>query len=112
MLQCREPGSCEFHEKLEPELRFPSSVTQLIDFNTSQWITAALRPPRNKEKRQEQRNRDDAVARRRLRIGRDCLRLFRDVPELRWAWGYGWAWGLIVVTTIAQLAFFKWRKWL
>ena len=37
---------------------------------------------------------------------------FVDIPELHWVWGYGWSWGVIVVTTIAQLAFFKWRKWL
>ncbi len=37
---------------------------------------------------------------------------FVKIPELDWTWGYAWAWGLIVVTTIAQLAFFKWRKWL
>jgi magnesium transporter len=37
---------------------------------------------------------------------------FINIPELKWAWGYAWSWGLIVVTTIAQLAFFKWRKWL
>jgi magnesium transporter len=32
-------------------------------------------------------------------------------PELGWQWGYAWSWGLIVVTTLAQLAFFRWRKW-
>jgi len=37
---------------------------------------------------------------------------FINIPELHWSWGYGWAWGLIVVTTIAQLVFFKWRRWL
>jgi magnesium transporter len=38
---------------------------------------------------------------------------FVNIPELRWHWGYyGWSWGLIVVTTIAQLAFFKWKKWI
>jgi magnesium transporter len=37
---------------------------------------------------------------------------FINIPELHWAWGYAWAWGLIVVTTIAQLVFFKWRKWI
>ena len=37
---------------------------------------------------------------------------FVDIPELRWAWGYGWSWGLIVATTIGQLAFFRWKKWL
>jgi magnesium transporter len=33
-------------------------------------------------------------------------------PELGWQWGYAWSWGLIVVTTIAQLAFFKKRGWI
>ncbi len=33
-------------------------------------------------------------------------------PELGWQWGYAWSWGLIVVTTIAQLAFFKRKKWI
>jgi magnesium transporter len=37
---------------------------------------------------------------------------FRHIPELRWGWGYDFVWALIVVTTIAQLAFFKWRKWI
>jgi magnesium transporter len=33
-------------------------------------------------------------------------------PELGWQWGYAWSWGLIVVTTIAQFAFFKKRGWI
>ena len=33
-------------------------------------------------------------------------------PELDWQWGYAWSWALIVVTTIAQLVFFKRRKWI
>jgi magnesium transporter len=33
-------------------------------------------------------------------------------PELGWQWGYAWSWGLIVVTTIAQLVFFKRRGWI
>ncbi len=38
---------------------------------------------------------------------------FDNMPELHWFWGYyGWSWGLIVVTTIIQLAFFKWKKWI
>jgi magnesium transporter len=37
---------------------------------------------------------------------------FHKIPELNWTWGYYWTWGLIVVTTVAQLAFFKWKKWL
>jgi magnesium transporter len=38
---------------------------------------------------------------------------FDHMPELHWHWGYfGWSWAWIVVTTIAQLAFFKWKKWI
>jgi len=37
---------------------------------------------------------------------------FRNIPELHWGFGYAWSWGLIVVTTIAQLAWFRWKKWL
>jgi magnesium transporter len=37
---------------------------------------------------------------------------FVDIPELHWHFGYAYGWGLIVVTTIAQLAFFRWKKWL
>jgi magnesium transporter len=33
-------------------------------------------------------------------------------PELGWQWGYAWSWGLIVVTTIIQLVFFKRRRWI
>ncbi len=31
-------------------------------------------------------------------------------PELGWQWGYMWSWGLIVVTTIMQLAYFSGRS--
>ncbi len=37
---------------------------------------------------------------------------FRNIPELRWGLGYGFSWGLIIVTTIAQLAFFRRKKWI
>lgn len=37
---------------------------------------------------------------------------FVRIPELHWASGYAFSWLLIVTTTIGQLAFFKWRKWL
>ena len=37
---------------------------------------------------------------------------FVDIPELRWAWGYGWSWGLIIISTVGQLAFFRWKKWI
>jgi magnesium transporter len=36
---------------------------------------------------------------------------FHHIPELGWTWGYWWAWGLIVVTTIGQLVFFKLKRW-
>jgi magnesium transporter len=37
---------------------------------------------------------------------------FRDMPELRWHFGYGFSWGLIVVTTILQLWYFRRKRWI
>jgi magnesium transporter len=37
---------------------------------------------------------------------------FHDIPELGWSFGYAWSWGLIVVTTVAQLAYFRWKRWM
>jgi magnesium transporter len=37
---------------------------------------------------------------------------FPHIPELGWSFGYWWSWGLIVGTTIVQLAFFRWKKWM
>jgi magnesium transporter len=37
---------------------------------------------------------------------------FHHIPELGWAWGYWWAWAWIVGTTIFQVAFFRWKRWL
>jgi magnesium transporter len=37
---------------------------------------------------------------------------FRHIPELHWVWGYWWSWGWIIATTVAQLVFFRWKRWL
>jgi magnesium transporter len=37
---------------------------------------------------------------------------FRHMPELRWSFGYWWSWGLIIVTTALQLAFFRAAGWI
>jgi magnesium transporter len=37
---------------------------------------------------------------------------FVNIPELTWHWGYWWSWGWIIVTTIGQLAFFRWKRWI
>jgi magnesium transporter len=37
---------------------------------------------------------------------------FRDIPELRWGFGYGYVWALIVITTGVQLWFFRRKRWL
>jgi magnesium transporter len=37
---------------------------------------------------------------------------FRHIPELNWSFGYWWSWALIVVTTIAQLAFYRRKRWI
>jgi magnesium transporter len=36
---------------------------------------------------------------------------FVDIPELRWHWGYGYVWAVIVVTTVMQLWWFRRNKW-
>jgi magnesium transporter len=36
----------------------------------------------------------------------------RGIPELRWQLGYAWVWGLIVVTTVLQLWYFRRKKWI
>jgi magnesium transporter len=33
-------------------------------------------------------------------------------PELQWQWGYAFAWGLIILTTLIQLVFFRRKKWI
>ena len=37
---------------------------------------------------------------------------FRNIPELHWGFGYAWSWGLIVVTTVAQLVYFRRKGWI
>jgi magnesium transporter len=37
---------------------------------------------------------------------------FVHMPELRWHSGYAYSWGLIVVTTVLQLVWFRRRNWL
>jgi magnesium transporter len=37
---------------------------------------------------------------------------FPHIPEIGWSFGYWWSWGWIVATTIAQLAFFRWKRWI
>ncbi|HEY3544166.1 MAG TPA: magnesium transporter CorA family protein [Gaiellaceae bacterium] len=37
---------------------------------------------------------------------------FVNIPELRWHWGYAYVWGVIVVTTLAQLWWFRNKDWI
>ena len=37
---------------------------------------------------------------------------FRDMPEYHWRFGYAWSWGLIIVSTVAQLIYFRRKGWL
>jgi magnesium transporter len=41
--------------------------------------------------------------------GQNFLHYF---PEIHWQYGYLWSWALIVGTTIMQLAFYRWKKWI
>ena len=36
----------------------------------------------------------------------------KSMPELKWAFGYWWSWGWIIVTTVAQVVYFRRRGWL
>ncbi|MBP3957060.1 magnesium/cobalt transporter CorA [Gemmata sp. G18] len=37
---------------------------------------------------------------------------FKHMPELEWEWGYPLALGLMALTGIASLGFFRWKKWI
>jgi magnesium transporter len=37
---------------------------------------------------------------------------FREIPELHWGFGYAWSWGLIVVTTVGQIWYFRRKRWI
>jgi magnesium transporter len=37
---------------------------------------------------------------------------FDEMPELHWHLGYVFSWLVIVVATIGQIAFFRWKKWI
>ncbi len=37
---------------------------------------------------------------------------FKSMPELEWTWGYPYGLGLIAVTALIPLAWFKWRDWI
>jgi magnesium transporter len=37
---------------------------------------------------------------------------FKNMPELDWAWGYPYAWALIILSTLVPLAIFRWLKWI
>jgi magnesium transporter len=37
---------------------------------------------------------------------------FHNMPELHWAWGYQYGIGVIVLSTVAPLLWFKWRGWM
>jgi magnesium transporter len=37
---------------------------------------------------------------------------FHHIPELGWTFGYWWSWAWILGTTVAQLVFFRWKRWI
>jgi magnesium transporter len=37
---------------------------------------------------------------------------FDHMPELHWYLGYLYSWGVIVLITLAQLVFFRWKRWI
>jgi magnesium transporter len=37
---------------------------------------------------------------------------FRHIPELRWGFGYWWSWGWIIAATLAQVVYFRRKRWI
>jgi magnesium transporter len=37
---------------------------------------------------------------------------FKNMPELDWTWGYPYALGLVVITSLLPLIWFKWKDWI
>ena len=37
---------------------------------------------------------------------------FKNMPEYDWAWGYEWGLGLIVISALLPLIWFKWKNWI
>ena len=37
---------------------------------------------------------------------------FKNMPELNWPWGYGFALALIVISTVIPLVWFKLKHWI
>jgi magnesium transporter len=37
---------------------------------------------------------------------------FHHIPELSWAFGYWWSWGWIIGATLAQIVYFRRKRWL
>jgi magnesium transporter len=37
---------------------------------------------------------------------------FRHIPELHWGFGYAFSWGVIIITTLVQLWFYRRKKWI
>ncbi len=37
---------------------------------------------------------------------------FHHIPELDWAAGYEFSWGVIIVTTLLQLWYFRRKRWI
>jgi len=37
---------------------------------------------------------------------------FHHIPELAWAFGYWWSWGWIIAATLAQIVYFRRKRWL
>jgi magnesium transporter len=36
----------------------------------------------------------------------------RSMPELKWTYGYWWSWGLIIITTVLQLIYYRRKRWI
>ncbi len=106
----------------EVELHFADAYDKLLrateGLETSRDLIAGVRDYVQAKIANDQ---NDVV--KRLTVIASCLLLptfivglygqnFRVIPELHWGFGYAWSWGLIIATTIIQLAYYRWKKWI
>ncbi len=106
----------------EVELHFADAYDKLLrateGLETSRDLIAGVRDYVQAKIANDQ---NDVV--KRLTVIASCLLLptfivglygqnFRVIPELHWGFGYAWSWGLIIATTVLQLAYYRWKKWI
>jgi magnesium transporter len=118
--RCELPGADLFPRDVE--LHFADAYDKLLratdDLDLSRDLLAGVR-----DYHQAQVANDQNEVMKRLTVVASVLLLptfivglygqnLRDIPELHWSFGYAWSWALIVLTTAAQLVYFRRKRWI